>query len=87
MVTLTSSIPLLSGVLLEPDAAEDGRMEVHEILALKLNAKLVTLSACDTALGSGYFADVPAGDDLIGLTRAFSLRWNAIGVGQLVGSE
>ena len=63
--------PLLSGVMLEPDAANDGRMEVHEILALKLNAKLVTLSACDTALGSGYFAEVPAGDDLVGLTRAF----------------
>jgi CHAT domain-containing protein/Tfp pilus assembly protein PilF len=63
--------PLLSGVMLEPDAQEDGRMEVHEILGLKLNAKLVTLSACDTALGSGYFAEVPAGDDFIGLTRAF----------------
>jgi len=63
--------PLLSGVMLEPDAQEDGRMEVHEILGLKLHAQLVTLSACDTALGSGYFAEVPAGDDLIGLTRAF----------------
>ncbi len=63
--------PLLSGLMLEPDAQEDGRMEVHEILGLKLHAQLVTLSACDTALGSGYFADVPAGDDLIGLTRAF----------------
>src|SRR4029077_13082906 len=63
--------PLLSGVTLEPDAQEDGRLEVHEILGLRLKAKLVTLSACDTALGSGYFAEVPAGDDLIGLTRAF----------------
>jgi len=63
--------PLLSGVTLEPDAEEDGRLEVHEILQLKLNAELVTLSACDTALGSGYFAEVPAGDDLLGLTRAF----------------
>jgi CHAT domain-containing protein/Tfp pilus assembly protein PilF len=63
--------PLLSGFMLEPDATEDGRMEVHEILGLKLNAKLVTLSACDTALGTGYFADIPAGDDLVGLTRAF----------------
>jgi CHAT domain-containing protein len=63
--------PLLSGVMLEPDAEEDGRMEVHEILGLRLNATLVTLSACDTALGTGYFADIPAGDDLIGLTRAF----------------
>jgi CHAT domain-containing protein len=63
--------PLLSGVTLEPDSENDGRLEVHEILGLRLNAKLVTLSACDTALGSGYFAEVPAGDDLVGLTRAF----------------
>src|SRR6266436_7273288 len=63
--------PLLSGVALEPDADNDGRLDVHEILELRLNAKLVTLSACDTALGSGYFAEVPAGDDLVGLTRAF----------------
>ena len=63
--------PLLSGVALEPDAENDGRLEVHEILELRLNAELVTLSACDTALGSGYFAEIPAGDDLMGLTRAF----------------
>lgn len=63
--------PLLSGVMLEKDAQNDGRLEVHEILELKLKAELVTLSACDTALGSGYFAEVPAGDDLVGLTRAF----------------
>ena len=63
--------PLLSGVVLEADAENDGRLDVHEILELKLNAELVTLSACDTALGSGYFAEVPAGDDLVGLTRAF----------------
>lgn len=63
--------PLFSGVELEPDEHEDGRLEVHEILGLRLKAGLVTLSACDTALGSGYFAEVPAGDDLVGLTRAF----------------
>jgi CHAT domain-containing protein/Tfp pilus assembly protein PilF len=63
--------PLLSGVALEPDAENDGRLEVHEILRLRLNAELVTLSACDTALGSGYFSEIPAGDDLVGLTRAF----------------
>src|SRR4029077_4928150 len=63
--------PLLSGVTLEADAEEDGRLEVHEILGLRLKAELVTLSACDTALGNGYFAEVPAGDDLVGLTRAF----------------
>jgi CHAT domain-containing protein len=31
----------------------------------------VTLSACETALGSGYFTDTPAGDEFVGLTRAF----------------
>ena len=65
--------PLFSGVELETDASDDGRLEVHEILGLRLNAHLVTLSACDTALGGGYFTEVPAGDDLVGLTRAFLL--------------
>jgi CHAT domain-containing protein/Tfp pilus assembly protein PilF len=63
--------PLLSGVELEADGREDGRLEVHEILGLRLSARLVVLSACDTALGGGYFAEVPAGDDIVGLTRAF----------------
>ena len=63
--------PLFSGVELEPDEREDGRLEVHEILGLNLEARLVTLSACETALGSGYFTEVPAGDDFVGLTRAF----------------
>ncbi|HLW78275.1 MAG TPA: CHAT domain-containing tetratricopeptide repeat protein, partial [Terriglobia bacterium] len=63
--------PIFSGVELEPDAKEDGRLEVHEILRLHLNARLVTLSACETALGSGYFSEFPAGDDFVGLTRAF----------------
>ncbi len=63
--------PLFSGVQLEPDRQEDGRLEVHEILGLRLKADLVTLSACETALASGYFTDVPAGDDFVGLTRAF----------------
>ena len=63
--------PLLSGLELEPDAKEDGRLEVHEILGLRLAARLVVLSACDTALGGGYFSEVPSGDDIVGLTRAF----------------
>jgi CHAT domain-containing protein len=63
--------PLLSGIELEPDAEQDGLLEVHEIMGLKLNADLVTLSACQTGLGAGFFSDVPAGDDFVGLTRAF----------------
>jgi CHAT domain-containing protein/Tfp pilus assembly protein PilF len=63
--------PLFSGVQLEPDAQNDGRLEVYEILGLHLRAQLVTLSACETALGSGYFTEIPAGDEFVGLTRAF----------------
>jgi CHAT domain-containing protein len=65
------SSPLFSHLELEAGGDEDGRLEVHEILGMRLSADLVTLSACDTALGSGYFAEVPAGDEFVGLTRAF----------------
>lgn len=63
--------PLLSGLELESDQRNDGQLELHEILGLELGAELVTLSACRTALGSGHFAEIPAGDDFVGLTRAF----------------
>ncbi len=63
--------PLFSGVELEPDARDDGQLQVFEILGLPLSADLVTLSACDTALGGGELSDLPAGEELIGLTRAF----------------
>ena len=63
--------PVFSGIALEPEAGDDGRLEVYEIMRLRLRARLVTLSACDTALGSGYFDEYPAGDDFVGLTRAF----------------
>ena len=63
--------PLLSGLEMEADEASDGRLEVHEILRLRLRSDLVTLSACETGLGSGFFTEIPAGDDFVGMTRAF----------------
>jgi CHAT domain-containing protein/Tfp pilus assembly protein PilF len=63
--------PLFSGVQLQPQGQSDGRLEVYEILRMHLRARLVTLSACETGLGSGYFADFPPGDDFVGLTRTF----------------
>jgi len=63
--------PLFSQIALEAGENEDGRLEVHEIMGLDLTAELVTLSACETGLGSGYFSEIPAGDDWVGLTRAF----------------
>jgi CHAT domain-containing protein/tetratricopeptide (TPR) repeat protein len=63
--------PLFSFVEFAPDGTQDGRLEVHEVFGLELSADLVVLSACQTGLGSGRLADVPPGDDWVGLTRAF----------------
>ena len=62
--------PELSGLVLSTvDAAgrpRDGLLRAHEIAALDLDAELVVLSACRTALG----VEMP-GEGLVGLTRAF----------------
>ena len=63
--------PLFSYVELAAGDGHDGRLEVHEVLGMRLAADLVVLSACQTGLSSGRLADVPAGDDWVGLTRAF----------------
>jgi CHAT domain-containing protein/Tfp pilus assembly protein PilF len=69
--SLNRNAPWLSTLQLEPDGKSDGRLELHEVFDLKLHSRLVTLSACETALGSGYFSDTPAGDEFVGMTRAF----------------
>ncbi len=63
--------PLFSYVELAPAGETDGRLEVHEVFDLDLHGQLVVLSACQTALSSGALADVPAGDEWVGLTQAF----------------
>ena len=65
--------PLFSHVDLAGRAGgdDDGRLEVHEVFDLSLDARLLVLSACQTALASGAVSDVPAGDDWVGLVRAF----------------
>lgn len=63
--------PLFSFVELAPQAGEDGRLEAHEVFGLDLHARLVVLSACQTAVGSGALEDVPAGDDWVGLVEGF----------------
>lgn len=69
--SLNRNAPSLSALELEPDKENDGRLELHEIAGMRLHARLVTLSACETALGSGYFTETPAGNEFVGLTRAF----------------
>ena len=58
--------PLASGLYLAGDPNGAGPLTVDELYGLRLSADLVTLSACETALG-----DVASGDDVIGLTRGF----------------
>lgn len=62
--------PALSGVVLSTvDArgrAIDGVLRAHEIAELSLDADLVVLSACRTALGEAV-----RGEGLVGLTQAF----------------
>jgi CHAT domain-containing protein len=63
--------PLFSFIELAPAGQDDGRLEVNEVFGLRLSGHLVVLSACQTALASGALADVPPGDDWVGLVQAF----------------
>jgi CHAT domain-containing protein len=62
--------PALSGLVLslvdELGAPRNGYLRLHDIYNMRLNADLVVLSGCDTALGKEI-----KGEGLIGLTRAF----------------
>ncbi|HYE74233.1 MAG TPA: CHAT domain-containing protein, partial [Blastocatellia bacterium] len=67
---LNSQTPELSGLVLslfdEKGAEQNGILQLHEIYNLKLNAELVVLSACETALGKEI-----RGEGHIGMTRGF----------------
>jgi len=43
--------PERSALVLGKDSTDDGLLQVREIIRLKLNAQLATLSACDTGIG------------------------------------
>jgi len=64
--TFIAENPLSSGLLMTGDGENDGILTVGELYDMSLPADLVTLSACETALGK-----VANGDDVIGFTRGF----------------
>lgn len=63
--------PLFSFLQLDPSSGEEGRLEVHDVFGMRLTDQLVVLSACQTGVSAGAVADVPAGDDWVGLVEAF----------------
>src|ERR1700752_895297 len=67
---LNSKHPELSGLVLslvdENGQPQDGFLRFHQIFNFKLNADLVVLSGCQTALGKDI-----SGEGLMGLTRGF----------------
>lgn len=69
--------PLQSALLLSPDARSNGMLTVDKLYSMRLDTRLVTLSACETGLSK-----VANGDDLVGLTRGFLYA----GAGSIVAS-
>jgi len=64
--------PYYSGLVLSPEKETDGLLQSFEILRIPLHCRLVTLSACETALGK-----LLKGEGMISLTRAFLLAGSA----------
>jgi CHAT domain-containing protein/tetratricopeptide (TPR) repeat protein len=62
--------PLNSYVELASANGGSQRLAVHDLADVTLHARLVVLSACETALASGGETNVPAGDDWTGMVRA-----------------
>lgn len=73
--TLDSRNPLFSRIALSAGEAgvpdDDGRLEVHEILGLRVRSPLVFLSGCQTGLGVARSTTYEAGEDYTTLGQAF----------------
>jgi CHAT domain-containing protein len=63
---LEEEAPLFSALLTSPAAGQPSRLSLYEIVGMKLRARLVVLSACETGLGK-----LQGGDEITGLTRTF----------------
>jgi CHAT domain-containing protein len=82
--TLNSRNPLFSHIQLVGSRnmlrEDDGRLELHELLGLRLNATLVFLSGCETAVGGAWSTRFDTGEDYatIGQTFLFAGAQNVV---------
>ncbi|MEQ8476733.1 CHAT domain-containing protein [Fulvivirga sp.] len=66
---LDNNNPLNSTIMFSKDEeGEDGLLHTYEILQMKLNARLVTLSACNTGVGKFY-----KGEGMVSLATGFNI--------------
>lgn len=69
--------PLFSRIDLAPgrngggSSRDDGRLEVHELLGMKVRAGLVYLSGCETGRGAAWRTGFEQGEDYATLAQAF----------------
>jgi CHAT domain-containing protein len=67
--------PMFSQIALAPgptsDRADDGRLEVHELLGMRVRSSLVFLSGCETGVGAAWSTTFRRGEDFATLAQAF----------------
>jgi CHAT domain-containing protein len=66
--------PMFSRIELAPGgsgSSDDGRLEVHELLTLRITAPLVFLSGCETGVGAAWSTQFARGEDYATLAQAF----------------
>ena len=73
--SMNPATPLFSHIELAPGrsrvTADDGRLEVHEILGMSLGNDLLFLSGCETAAGTAWSTSFRRNDDYSTLSQAF----------------
>ena len=67
--------PLFSRIELaapgRPTPSDNGRLETHELLGLRITSRLVFLSGCETSVGDAWATTFDLGEDYTTLARAF----------------
>jgi len=73
--TMNARNPMFSRIELSPgdgpSRSEDGRLEVHEVLGLRITSSLVFLSGCETGLGTAWSTSFDRSEDYATLAQAF----------------